>query len=161
LLAARAIASVGMALPLAAVGCTSDDASIYFIQPDDDWALKEAINPETGTPAQPSLDWYAEYERFPAPDRSERVVVSGHDADRLRTELLAFGLRPAQVHGVDGEVGSGPDGKPEVAIFEPQRGYAVMGLSYDVDRSGLVAWMAELRQVSEDQWIGAGGRVAG
>ena len=149
---------VCITLIVGGTGCSSS-ASSYFIHPVDGWKLKEAVDPKAGAPGQPSLDWYAEYERFPTPNRSELIVVSGHDAARLRTELISFKLRRAPVREMNGRVGTGPDGKPAIAIFEPSDDVAVMGLSYDVSESVLLRWMDELRPATEEQWIAAGGRI--
>ncbi len=151
-----------MALLVLLVGaaCSLDDSgSVYFVHAVDGWKLKEAINPSEGTPAQPSLDWYAEYERFPTPERSELVVLSGHEAPALRSELASFQLRAARVRGVDGQAGRGPDSAPALAFFEPIDGYAVMALSNELGTAALIRWMAELRRVTEEQWVDAGGKI--
>jgi hypothetical protein len=141
--------------------CTSGRSrSTYFVHPVDGWKLKEALNLADGTPAQPSLDWYAEYERFPTPMRSELVVLSGHEAAALRKELASFALRPARVRDSAGQAGTSPDGQPSVVFFEPTDGYAVMALSNELGMDPLIQWMAEVQPASEEQWIDAGGRIS-
>jgi hypothetical protein len=155
------IAAVCLSLVFAFIACTGDSGTVYFTHPTNGWKLKEAINSAKGTIAQPSMDWYAEYERFPTPMRSELVVLSGHDASALRSELQPFALRPTRIRGSSGQAGVGPDKnkKPAVAYFEPASGFAVMALSYDIDVTALLKWMRDLRESTEKQWLDAGGRI--
>jgi hypothetical protein len=154
-------AAACLSLVFAFIACTGDSGTVYFTHPTNDWKLKEAINSAKSTTGQPSLDWYAEYERFPTPTRSELVVLSGHDASALRRELEPFALRPTRIRGSSGQAGVGPDKnkKPAVAFFEPASGYAVMALSYDIDLSALLKWIRDLREATEKQWLDAGGRI--
>jgi hypothetical protein len=146
-------------LVFAALACTGDSGAVYFTHPTNGWRLKEAINQAQANTTQPSMDWYAEYERFPTPMRSELVVLSAHDAASLREELSAFELRPTRIRGSSGRAGTGPDMNPAVAFFEPTSGYAVMALSYDMDVSALLTWMHDLHEATEKQWLDAGGRI--
>ena len=149
------------ALIIGSCGATSE-GSMYFVRPKDAWKLKEAVKPSTGQVAltEPSIDWYAEYERFPAPNRSEAVRLSAHQSRILRDELgLGFALRALRVRGQKGFGGTGPDKRPAVVLFDAKPGYAIMALSYELQVEDLRSWMRSLRPASEEEWVDAGGRI--
>lgn len=145
-------------------GNGSEDSSPteYFLHMSSDWDLQEAVNPDEDwqfAEPEPSLDWYAEYEY--QPDLSQTVRLSGHRGalERIHKELPGFDLHPVGVRGGDGLGGRGGGGDPSVVLFEARGDYAVMILSYEHDVEQLATWAKELRHVSEEEWVAAGGIV--
>jgi hypothetical protein len=168
-----------------AAGCTGDRESagsqpptstspstgvdMRFMRLDDgSWQLKEAIRPLTKTgrwaELEPSLDWWAEYERFePITGGVEGLDVrlSGHHADlEVQTvELTGFTVEPALVGDRRAMIATGPDGEPVTVSIDVSAGYTVMALSYALNADELVRVAAELDVVTFDEWTADGGRV--
>ena len=140
-------------------------ASIYLASEPDAWKLKEARNPRPGGPlsqVEPSLDWYAEYERFPDRNHSLRVRLSGHGvaSPTLQQELKGFNFetaREASWPAVPGR-SSDPTG-PEVILLAVAEDYTVMALSYKLDADQLIQWSRSLQPVDESEWVARGGVV--
>lgn len=142
------------------------EASVYFVTGAQGWpAAKQAFKPRPDDPitsrTEPTLDWYAEHDRFPDPSRSEAVRLSGHDVPmaQLERSLVGFSLHSRQVHGIQARAGSGPDG-PRVVLLPVAPGYTVMTLSYELTLDDLVEWTNALKAVDEAQWVAAGGVIA-
>ena len=139
--------------------------SIYFVSEASDWTLRQARKPGADDPlsskVDPTLDWYAEHERYPDPNHSESVRISGHDVPMAELEktLAGFELRTRDVGGFEARVGSGPDG-PRVVLLPVADDYAVLTLSYELDLSDLIQWSASLRRVDEAEWTARGGVIA-
>jgi hypothetical protein len=158
----RALVVLTAALLL--VSCNSSDGSesTYFILKDASWRLREALNPAAGKafPIEKSVDWYAEYERYPKPDVTQGVRLSAHDTLGLKRDLAKVKIkyRATKIRGGRGFLGSGPEKKgPEIVWFEAKPGYAIMALSYDLDSKELIAWTAKLAPASEKDWVARGG----
>jgi hypothetical protein len=139
--------------------------SIYLAREPDAWNLNEARDPRPGGPlaqVEPSLDWYAEYERFPDPSHSLRVRLSGHGVagPRLQQELRGFNFeraREASWPAVRGR-SSDPTG-PEVILLAVAEDYTVMALSYELDADQMTQWSRSLQPVDESEWVARGGVV--
>lgn len=141
-----------------------DSPAEYFLRRPSAWELLEAVDPDEDwqfAGIEPSLDWYAEYEYMPSPELSQGVRLSGHLAtlEGMLEELPGFDPRPVEVRGGDGLAGGGREGAPSVILFEARGGYVVMVLSYDLDAEQLVPWTNDLRRVTEQEWVAAGGVV--
>ncbi len=143
----------------------SPSGSVYFLPAPGSWRQGEARNPATApNPVEASLDWYAEYERFPDPTRSEHVRVSGHAAST--TVLQQTELRGFRFARVDGERwpathARSPDtAGPTVILFSVATDFTLMVLSYQLDLESLLEWSRSLEPVSEAAWVAAGGVVA-
>ena len=168
----------GLALVLAAlvltVGCSSStgekadttpQGSVYVVPETEGWTLREARKPATDdsvvAKVEPGLDWYAEYESYPDPDRPRRVRLSGHDVSiaDLERSLAGFDLHTRDVGRFEARVGAGPDG-PRVVLLPVADDYTVVNLSYELDVEQLVQWSTSLRMVDEAGWIARGGVVA-
>lgn len=140
-------------------------ASIYFTSDATGWPLRKAHNPAADDPissrAEPTLDWFAEYERYPDPSRSQSVRLSGHNVSvaRLEETLVGFELGARTVMTKAGRAGSGPDG-PRVVLVPVTAHYTVMTLSYELSLDELVGWSNSLRPVDEGGWVARGGVIA-
>lgn len=136
----------------------------YLIRPRDQWTLKEAIDPPPGslaTKAEPSLDWYAEYEKS-STNESQQVRVSGHaaDIDTVRARLMGFQLKPTTVGTRPALAGTSTDpAGPSVVLFSMNTTYTAMVLSYELNVEDLINWAATLTPATQAQWIASGGRV--
>lgn len=151
--------------------CENDgDAGPYFLVGNRDWRFKEAIDyPEDGAlsgGSEPSLDWYAEYERFtpPADDGSFEGVslrMSGHHAalDEHLDELRGFDPTEREIDGTRAFVGTGPDGAPTVVTVAVVDDYTLMLLSYGLDLEELTDAAAVVERVCQPAWVEAGGQV--
>jgi hypothetical protein len=144
---------------------TGGEASVYFVTGAHGWpAAKPAYKPRPDDPtssrAEPTLDWYAEHERFLDPSRSERVRLSGHHVSvgQLEEAMPGFLLRPRQVRGLQAKAGSGPDG-PRIILLPVAPGYTVMTLTYELSLDELVEWTNALKAVDEAGWVAAGGVI--
>ncbi len=139
--------------------------SIYFVCEARGWTLRQARNPAADDPVsskvEPTLDWYAEYERYSAPNHSESVRVSGHDVSiaELEKTLAGFELRTRDAAKYEARVGSGPDG-PRVVLLPVAGDYTVLTLSYELDLRELIQWSTSLRAVDEADWTAHGGVIA-
>lgn len=149
-----------------ATGQAGAQGSVYFVTGAQGWpAAKRAYKPRSDDPitsrTEPSLDWYAEHERFPDPSRSEAVRLSGHDVPigQLKDALAGFALHAGRVRGLQARVGSGPDG-PRLVLLPVGPGYTVMTLSYELSLDDLVEWTNALKAVDEAGWVAAGGVIA-
>ena len=137
--------------PGAAIGSR---ASVYFVSETKGWKLRKAYKPRPDDPvtsrAEPSLDWYAEHERYPDPSSSRSVRLSGHDAPiaQLEGTLAGFELRARTVHGLTAKAGSSPDG-PRVVLLPVASDYTVMTLSYELSLDELIEWSNALQAVDE------------
>ena len=139
--------------------------SAYFVTNAPGWTAKEAYKPRPDDPitsrTEPTLDWYAEHERFPEPSRSQAVRLSGHDVPlaQLEATMAGFSLRSRKVHGLQARAGSAPGG-PRVVLLPVAPGYTVMTLSHELSIDELVEWTDALNAVEEAGWVAAGGVVA-
>lgn len=146
-------------------GPTGRDSSAYFVVGTSGWTTKAAYKLRPDDPitsrTEPTLDWYAEHERFPDPSRSLAVRLSGHDVPMTQVEdtLPGFSLRARQVRGLQARAGSAPDG-PRVVLLPVGPGYTVITLSYELSVDDLVEWTDALKAVDEAGWVGAGGVIA-
>ncbi|NHB12565.1 hypothetical protein GWK53_39545, partial [Burkholderia cepacia] len=118
----------------------------------EEWELKEAIQPVTRAASwvelEPSMEWWAEYERFePIAGGVEGIDVrlSGHRTglDRQIEEMPEFLGHSATIAGRRAIVGTVPDG-PSTASIELANDYTVMALSYALDPDELATVAAEL-----------------
>jgi hypothetical protein len=140
-------------------------ASIYLAGEPDAWILKEARNPRPGGPlaqVEPSLDWYAEYERFPDPSHSLRVRLSGHGvaSPTLQQELKGFSFETAREASWPAVRGRSTDPTgPEVILLTVADDYTVMELSYELDADQLIQWSRSLQPADESEWVARGGVV--
>lgn len=138
--------------------------SIYVIRATtDNWRLREARNPtpnSLSSIAEPSLDWFAEYERFTDAHHSERVRLSGHGiaSAGLESTFAAFtferrtGMRWPAIEGTS----SAPT-EPTLLLLEVVSNYTVMVLSYELHPEALLQWSRQLLPATESAWLGAGG----
>jgi hypothetical protein len=139
--------------------------SIYLAREPDAWMLKDARDPRPSGPlaqVEPSLDWYAEYERFPDPSQSQRVRLSGHGvaSPALQEELKGFNFQTAREASwpvVPGR-SSDPTG-PEVILLAVAEDYTVMALSYELDADKMTQWSRSLQPADESEWVARGGVV--
>jgi hypothetical protein len=145
---------------------TDVEASVYFLTGAQGWPVaKQAYKPRPDNPitsrTEPTLDWYAEHERFPDPSRSEAVRLSGHDVPvgQLEDALAGFSLHRRQVRSLQARAGTGPDG-PRVVLLPVAPSYTVMTLSYELSLDELVEWTNALKAVDEAGWVAAGGVIA-
>jgi hypothetical protein len=149
----------------------SPSAPLYIVRSPDEWSLKRALNPAPDSLAsrvEPSLDWFAEYERRgPVSDEGRytlyRVRLSGHFAavERQRDNLHGLvGERSVVIAGktaISGRLAD-PIG-PEVVLIRLSDTYSAVALSYELTGDDLVAWCATLRDASEAEWVASGGTI--
>jgi hypothetical protein len=161
-----AVASVVVATACSSSGSESTGAggTVYFVAGADGWTLKRALKPAAGGVAhraEPTLEWYAEHERYPTPERSQAVRLSGHRAPMAVVvgPLAGLGLAERRVRGVHARVGGGGGGEPAIVVLEVNATYTVMVLSYELGAEELVAWTNGLKQVDEAEWVRRGGVV--
>lgn len=163
----RLVVMLCFALVSSGLGCASGPASVegssttvYFVLEGSDWILDEAIDRKDYLSSEglPSLDWYAEYEA--APDDSDAVRLSGHDAGlaEVREGLQGFDLRPIELREGSGLGGTGPDGR-SIVLFAADDGYTMLVESEELDVDALGRWTDGLRRVTGEEWIAAGGVV--
>lgn len=140
--------------------------SIYLVRPPDEWRLQEAYNPrEPGlhSRAEPTLDWFTEYERFPDPNHSEAVRLSGHRATRATVQEEAKGFTFTPAAGAPWPASRGrssePNGRPSVILLTVAKDYTVMALSYELDGAALGRWSRALTPAGESEWVARGGVV--
>lgn len=139
-------------------------ASTYFVSEAKGWDLRKAYKPRPDDPvtsrAEPSLDWYAEHQRYPDPSRSQSVRLSGHDVPlaELEATLSGLELRSRDVGNFRARVGS-PVGGPRLVLLPVGPAYTVMTLSYELSLDELIEWSQALRAVNEADWIARGGIV--
>ena len=143
----------------------SRTGSIYLTREADEWKLHEARNPRPGGPlaqVEPSLDWYAEYERSPDARRAIRVRLSGHAvaSGMLQQELKGFTFATAGGASWPALPGrpSDPTG-PQVILFAVADDYTVMALSYELGPNEMIEWSHSLKPAEESTWVTRGGVV--
>lgn len=146
------------------------DCGRFVIFDNADWKFSEAVDypPDLGPLAavEPSLDWYAEYERL-IPHTDEQSIegqglrVSGHEVDLAshRVELIGANLTAATVNGKDALAGAGPDSKPAFVTVAFGENYTVMLLSYELASTDLLEIAGKLRPACSEEWVEAGGQV--
>lgn len=147
----------------------SDDVEEQFMRLDGEaWELKQAIQPLTVTgpwvELEPSLEWWAEYERFePIPGGVEGIDVrlSGHRAslEVQAMELTGFLGEPASVGSRRAIVATGPDGEPATVSIELAAGYNGDGSELRprrrrARRTGNRAGRRHVRGVDGSRWTG-------
>lgn len=136
----------------------------YLVRPADEFVLAEAIDPLPGTSAEqaePSLDWYAEYEG-PPENSPQRVRLSGHLGDIESVAQEVEGLEPevTMVNQREALMGSGPDpAGPSVVVFAIAEDQSAMALSYELSAEDLVDWSSALATATTAKWIAVGGEV--
>ena len=165
---AGVLASCSSAAPPTAptAGEASPLQSLYFVTGAPGWpAAKEAYKPRPDDPitsrSEPTLDWYAEHERFRDPSHSQAVRLSGHHVPiaQLESSLTGLKLRSRPVRGVQARAGSAPGG-PQIVLLPVSPRYTVMVLSYELNIEELIEWTKALRAVDEAGWLAAGGVIA-
>ena len=165
LIARVAIVAVGVLLPACASSSEAPPAATYFVSEAKGWDLRKAYKPRADDPmtsrTEPSLDWYAEHERYPDPNHSQSVRLSGHDVPLsvLEGTLAGLELRSQKVKGVNARAGAAPGG-PRIVLLGVGPGYTVMTLSYELSLDELIEWSDALRAVNEAEWVARGGVIA-
>jgi hypothetical protein len=160
---------------LTAAACSGDaapdageDGPHYVVLDGAGWELREAVRSRSGpgplARAEPSLDWWAEYERLvprgAGVTEGQSVRVSGHlvGLDEHLGELKGFNGSEGEVGGRPGRVARGPDG-PAVVTMAITPTYTVMALSYELSVDDLRAFAADLEDATEAEWRAHGGQV--
>lgn len=149
---------------------SSSDCTRFFVLDDPGWDFHEAIDyPEDLGPlgaVEPSLDWYAEFERLiPSADGQSvegvSLRLSGHDVgvETFRAELVGFELERLEGDDTMLIARSGAGGQPSVVVRPVGGSYTFMLLSYGLDTDELVEVAAATRSVCEQEWVDAGGQV--
>lgn len=118
------------------------------------WDLKEAVNlagPGPLAAVEPSLDWYAEYDRLvpiAGGREGQDVRLSGHHAGLAehRSDLRGFDATEGDINGRPALWGVFADGKPTVVTIAFDEQYTIMMLSYvqpnsaQATKGGRYAW---------------------
>lgn len=155
----------------AAGTCENDGgAGPYFLFDHHDWQFLEAIDyPKDGGPlerVEPSLDWYAEYERStPSTNgvsvEGDSLRLSGHHTalDDHRDELRGFDPEEREIGAVRAFAGIGPDGAPTVVTMAVADDYTLMLLSYGLELEELTDTASAVERVCQSAWMDAGGQV--
>ena len=172
------------ALALAVLGCAEDgdaheraattsavvarDAVVFVELRDDDWSRRQAIWPQAWSPGmatvEPSIDWWAEYERGrPSAGAVESVDlrISGHHValDTHVAELERFDTHDVTIAAGRAVIATGPDGGPATVSIAVRPDYTVMALSYALGTAELTDVAAALETISQAAWLSAGGRI--
>jgi hypothetical protein len=131
------------------------------------WELREAVNLAAPGPLaadEPSLDWYAEYERLvpiAGGEEGHDVRLSGHTAGLAehRSELRGFDATEGDINGRSALWGVGADGKPAVVTIAFDERYTIMALSYALELDDLRRVATQLLPTSQNEWIAHGGKI--
>lgn len=184
----RQVSVIGAVVVLAlSAGCSSDDgdeepsatfgsvptsvvdtAPQHMLLNADGWERGEAVRPLTRPEAmeriEPSLDWWAEHERFEpilGGVEGADVRLSGHHVglDDQASELVGFQATAGTVAGRRALFGTSSEGTPAVVLLELDPHYTIMVLSYALSVDELREVSEHLEPVSEDDWLAAGGQI--
>lgn len=168
LAAALASCSSGDSRPTGSEVDTSGDNSVYVTFQDSQWTFKEAVKPLGGpgplATAEPSLDWYAEYERFVPIAGGEKGLdlrFSGHSVGLLERdkELRGTELTHGNSARRPASWGVSPEGKPAIVNVAFEKNYTVTVQSYALSLDEVRAVAARLVPVTQAQWREHGGEI--
>lgn len=146
----------------------SGDNSVHVVFQDSDWTFKEAVKPLGGpgplATAEPSLDWFAEYERFVPVTGGEEgldLLFSGHSVGLLERdkELRGIELTHGNSARRPASWGAGPEGKPAIVNVAFEKNYTVTVQSYALSLDEVRAVAARLVPVTQAQWREHGGEI--
>lgn len=132
------------------------------------WQLRQAVRSLAGggplEVVEPSLDWWAEYERLvpiAGGREGQDVRLSGHTLALAehRNELTGVDLTEGELDGRPTLWGTSPEGKPAVVTIALDERYTIMVLSYALALDELRRVAAELAPATEAEWIAHGGQI--
>lgn len=135
---------------------------------DSEWTLKEAVKPLGGpgpmAMAEPSLDWFAEYERFVPVTGGEEgldLQFSGHSVGLLgrHKQLRGIELTHGNIARRPASWGAGPEGKPAIVNVAFEKHYTLTVLSYALPVDEVRAVAARLVPATQAQWREHGGEI--
>ena len=134
----------------------SEPGPVFYLL-GDEWTIAAANDPDEPIAVEPTLDWYAEYDRDVAGSPAH-VRLSGHTTSlyALGSELPGFELEPITVLDRSGVAGVGDeDTGPAVVAYSVEPGYLIMLLSYELTVDELVELANDLQPVSAGEFADA------
>jgi hypothetical protein len=146
-----------------AAGAPSTGTDVPYVLADvDGWQATERADPDPADarslPGDPSVDWYASFERSVVDGdvtHVSSVRVSGHalPLDATAEQLLGRTFEPVSIGGFEALVGEPPAAtEPAIVLLSLEGTSTVMALSYELALDSLVGWAEHLRLVSDEEW---------